>query len=766
MPAAYVRMDMLPLTGNGKLDRKALPSPDEGAFARPGYEPPLGETERRLAAIWADLLKLDQVGRHDNFFDLGGHSLLAVRVVSRLHRDLGAEVPLATLFTYPVLSEFARYLGTVVTEELSPLPLADRSGRLPLSLAQQRLWFLAQMEGGNQAYNIPFGLRLTGGVDRAALRRALNRIVARHEALRTTFVMLDGDPVQQITPEQDSQFLLLEQDLSQAADPERALGRLVAEEGSAPFDLERGPLVRGRLLHLGGAEWALLITMHHIVSDGWSMGIFKNELSTLYSAFHDGLPDPLHPLGIQYADYAVWQRKWLAGDRLQQQAAYWKSTLSGAPALLELPADHPRPFQQDYRGDSVGLVLDRDLTAALKQLSRRHGTTMFMTMLAAWAVLLARLSGQRDIVIGTPSANRGRTEAEGLIGFFVNTLALRLDLSGSPTVAEVLAQARAQSIAAQQQQDIPFEQVVELLQPVRSLSHAPLFQVMFAWQNNDDGTLELSGLEQKALGTRAAPVAKHDLTLSMGEAGDQLRGGLSYATSLFERVTVDRFAECFRTMLSGMVDDDARSIDRLPLLRDAERLQLLYGWNETATEFPESKCIHQLFEQQVRRIPDAAAVVFGGDSLSYGELNRRSNQLAHYLRGLGVVPDSRVAICVERSFEMIVGLLAILKAGGAYVPLDPAYPSDRLHFMLEDSGPVALLTQRQIGTLFSGSERTLPVLHLDDPDAPWTVMDSFDPDPSVLGLTPRNLAYVIYTSGSTGLPKGVLVEHRGLTNLV
>ena len=473
VPAAYVRMDMLPLTGNGKLDRKALPSPDEGAFARPGYEPPLGETERRLAAIWADLLKLDQVGRHDNFFDLGGHSLLAVRVVSRLHRDLGAEVPLATLFTYPVLSEFARCLGTVVTEELSPLPLADRSGRLPLSLAQQRLWFLAQMEGGNQAYNIPFGLRLTGGVDRAALRRALNRIVARHEALRTTFVMLDGDPVQQITPEQDSQFLLLEQDLSQAADPERALGRLVAEEGSAPFDLERGPLVRGRLLHLGGAEWALLITMHHIVSDGWSMGIFKNELSTLYSAFHDGLPDPLHPLGIQYADYAVWQRKWLAGDRLQQQAAYWKSTLSGAPALLELPADHPRPSQQDYRGDSVGLVLDRDLTAALKQLSQRHGTTMFMTMLAAWAVLLARLSGQRDIVIGTPSANRGRTEAEGLIGFFVNTLALRLDLSGSPTVAEVLAQARAQFIAAQQQQDIPFEQVVELLQPVRSLSTLP-----------------------------------------------------------------------------------------------------------------------------------------------------------------------------------------------------------------------------------------------------------------------------------------------------
>ena len=525
VPAAYVRMDMLPLTGNGKLDRKALPSPDEGAFARPGYEPPLGETERRLAAIWADLLKLDQVGRHDNFFDLGGHSLLAVRVVSRLHRDLGAEVPLATLFTYPVLSEFARYLGTVVTEELSPLPLADRSGRLPLSLAQQRLWFLAQMEGGNQAYNIPFGLRLTGGVDRAALRRALNRIVARHEALRTTFVMLDGDPVQQITPEQDSQFLLLEQDLSQAADPERALGRLVAEEGSAPFDLERGPLVRGRLLHLGGAEWALLITMHHIVSDGWSMGIFKNELSTLYSAFHNGLPDPLHPLGIQYADYAVWQRKWLAGDRLQQQAAYWKSTLSGAPALLELPADHPRPFQQDYRGDSVGLVLDRDLTAALKQLSRRHGTTMFMTMLAAWAVLLARLSGQRDIVIGTPSANRGRTEAEGLIGFFVNTLALRLDLSGSPTVAEVLAQARAQSIAAQQQQDIPFEQVVELLQPVRNLSHTPLFQAMFAWQNSmTTGRSSCPVWSRKRWGTRAAPVAKHDLTPFHGGSGRSAQG--------------------------------------------------------------------------------------------------------------------------------------------------------------------------------------------------------------------------------------------------
>src|ERR1700722_7587482 len=764
VPAAYVRLDALPLTPNGKLDRKALPAPEQEAYASRGYEAPQGETETVLAQIWSEVLKLDRVGRQDNFFELGGHSLLAVRVISRLRQLLSIEVAMRDLFARPVLADLARGLKGAAYTELPPITAAERSERIPLSFAQQRLWFLAQMGGVSEAYHISFGLYLHGELDHGAFRRALDRILARHEALRTTFVVMDGEPVQRISS-RDSCFSLLEHDLRQHMDPLAELDCLVTQEATASFDLEAGPLIRGRLVRLAEDQHAVLITMHHIVSDGWSMGVLTHELSALYRSFLQGQADPLAEPTLQYADYAIWQREWIEGGVLQQQADYWKTTLAAAPALLEVPLDHARPAEQDYTGAFAGLVLEEELTAALKAFSKRHGTTLFMTLLAGWAALLTRLSGQQDVVIGTPVANRGHSEIEGLIGFFVITLPLRLDLSGSLTVSELLDRVKAQTLAAQQHQDIPFEQVVELARPVRSLAHSPLFQAMFVWQHASQNTLELPGLEIRALPFLPPVVSKFDLTLSLQEAGRSISGGLEYATALFEQSTIERYLGHFRTLLEAMVKDDTQTVSRLPLLSQGERHQVIEGWNDTAVEYPSAACIHELFEAQVARSPEATAVVFEEATLSYGELNCRANQLAHYLRALGVKPDTRVAICVERSFEMIVSLLAVLKAGGAYVPLDPAYPVERLRFMLEDCAPIVLLTENHLTALFPEARSTLPVIDLHAASL-WHDQPVSNPDGSILGLSCKHLAYVIYTSGSTGLPKGVMIPHSALVNFL
>ncbi|MGA7893821.1 MAG: amino acid adenylation domain-containing protein, partial [Candidatus Sulfotelmatobacter sp.] len=473
-----------------------------------------------------------------------------------------------------------------------------------------------------------------------------------------------------------------------------------------------------------------------------------------------GEADPLPELEIQYADYAVWQRQWIEGEILQQQAAYWKTTLAGAPALLELPTDHTRPVQQDFAGGFVELVLDEQLTAGLKDLSRRHGTTLYMTLLAGWAILLARLSGQQEVVVGSPVANRGRAEIENLIGFFVNTLALRLNLSGSPSVSELLQQTKAQSLAAQRHQDIPFEQVVELAQPVRSLAHSPLFQVMFVWQNATEARLELPGLEVQPLPSASHRVAKFDLTLSLQEVGERIVGALEYATALYERSTLERYREYFLRLVEAMVADDAQTIDRLPMVSEGERERVLYEWNATEREYPRDKCVHELFEEQVRRSPEAAAVVFEEEELSYGELNARANRLAHYLRELGVGAETRIGLMVERSIEMVVGLLGVLKAGAAYVPLDSGSARERLKYMLEDSGARLVLTSRSLSPMIR--EVAGPEVLLMEAEE-WHRYGSED---SPVSIEPAQLAYVIYTSGSTGRPKGVGVEHRQLVNYV
>ncbi|MFC6338635.1 non-ribosomal peptide synthetase, partial [Pseudomonas karstica] len=762
IPAAYVHLDALPLTPNGKLDRKALPVPDLESVITRGYEAPQGEVEIVLAQIWQKLLGLPQVGRHDQFFELGGHSLLAIQLISQVRLQLGVELGLADLFEHPQLAALAQSVAQASRSTLPDIVNVSREEDLPLSFAQQRLWFLAQMEGGSAAYHMPAGLRLRGSLDRVALQRALDRIVARHEILRTTFVQDHGEEARQRIAPADCGFALREYDLHGQVDTDAELQTLAAQEAVELFDLEQGPLIRGRLICLDHQDHVLLVTMHHIVSDGWSIGVLTQELAALYNAFCHGLDDPLPALTVQYADYAVWQRRWLSGEVMRTQSTWWQQTLAEAPALLTLPTDRLRPAQQDYAGAALAVVLDQDLTTGLKALSKRHGTTLYMTLMAGWAALLSRLSGQDEVVIGSPVANRMRAEVEGLIGLFVNTLAVRVDVCGAPSVETLLARVKAQTLGAQAHQDLPFEQVVEVLNPVRSLAHSPVFQAMLSWQNLDSTELLLDGLKLEGVGA-ANSVAKFDLSLELGEAQDQLFGTLEYATALFDESTVQRYLGYFERLLRAMVADDQVLVERISLLDETERQRLLVDLNATQSAYPHDQTIHQLFEAQVCAQPEAIAVVFDGERLSYAELNRQANQLAHHLIGQGIRPDDRVAICVERSAEMLVGLLAILKAGGGYVPLDPAFPAERLAYMLADSAPTMLLTQRALQARLPALE--VPVVLLDHEERVRSgISVGNEHNPVIPTLGARHLAYVIYTSGSTGNPKGVMIEHRGLVN--
>ena len=763
IPSAYVHLDTFPLTVNGKLDRNALPAPVGDAFSTRTYEAPEDEVEEALSKIWARLLKVDRVGRHDHFFELGGHSLLALTLIARIRTQLGVEVPLPELFAHPHLADFAKLVKSAVKSTLPAITTRDRSDNLPLSFAQQRLWFLSQLDHkAGAAYHITGGVKLKGALDPVVLKAALDRIVERHEALRTTFTQVDGVAVQVFkTP--TGGFGWVEHDLTQS--PSSELVRITEMEAGAPFDLAMGPLIRGRLLRLSNEVRVLLITMHHIVSDGWSMGVFINELSAIYQAFCRGETDPLPALAIQYADYALWQRRWLEGEVLQQQLAYWTSHLKRAPAFLELPTDHPRPSVQDYTGASIAVQFDPKLSQALTAMSRRHGVTLFMTFLAGWAAFLSRISGQDDIVVGTPTANRTRTEIEPLIGFFVNTLPLRVDLSGSPTVAELLMRVKEVTLNAQDHQDIPFEQVVEALKPVRDLGRSPLFQVMFAWQNTPEAHLDLEGLTLEKITPEHRP-AQFDLSLTLMETAQGIAGELIYAAALFERDTLLRHLTNWKLLLSAMVADDRRTVGRLEMLSAAERRKVLYDWNQTQTDYPRDACIHELFESQAEKTPEAVAVRCDDRKITYAQLNQRANQLAHRLIALGVGPDTRVAIGVERNLEMVVGLLAILKAGGAYVPLDPAYPAERLSFMLEDSAPLALLTQSQLEDRWERLPEEVTVIKLDRNDFLREEGAFQNPDPKALGLTSRHLAYVIYTSGSTGRPKGVALAHGNAVNFI
>jgi len=628
----------------------------------------------------------------------------------------------------------------------------------PASFAQRRLWFLDQFEPGSPLYNIFSAVRMQGTLHVAALEQGIQEIVQRHESLRTTMATIDGQPTQIIHPR--TNITLAKIDLQELfkQDQEGEIFRLAIEEAQRPFHLAQGPLLRTMLLKLGEEEHMLLLSMHHIISDGWSMGVFIREIAILYEAFAQGRPSPLHELPIQYADFAAWQREWLQGEVLQEQLTYWTQQLGDYPPVLRLPTDLLRPAVQTSHGARQACFLPLPLSEALKELSRQEGVTLFMTLLAAFQTLLSRYTHQDDISVGTSIANRTRAETEGLIGCFVNMLVLRTDLSGDPSFRELVQRVREVALGAYAHQDLPFEKLVEELNPAREMSHTPLFQVLFTLQNAPMQLLELSGLTLRSLAVDRR-TAKFDWLLSMLDTEQGLAASWEYNTDLFNDTTITRLLEHFQTLLEGIVANPEQRLSSLPLITASERQQLLVEWNDTAIDYPREQCFHQLFAQQVERMPDSIAVVFEDQQLTYAELNARTNQLAHHLQTLGVGPDVLVAICVERSLEMVIGLLGILNAGGAYLPLDLTYPKERLAFMLEDArAPVLLTQQRFVGSL---PESKAHVICL---DTAWEATAGEPGENPISGTIAQNLAYVIYTSGSTGKPKGTMIPHQGLMN--
>ncbi|ODH00206.1 hypothetical protein A4S05_34205 [Nostoc sp. KVJ20] len=774
VPSAIVILESLPLTPNGKIDRRALPAPEPSSELLEKYVAPRNPIEEILSLIWQQVLKVDLVGRHDNFFELGGHSLLATQLISRVRSSLKVELPLRSLFAAPTIAELSHNIQQLQQQnlELAAPPILRRANNaeIPLSYAQKRLWFLDQFEPNSASYNIPFGLRLVGTLNVVALEQSLIEIIHRHEALRTNFITVDGQATQIIhnwreqgtgnREQENIPWTLSVVDLKHLplTEQKTAAQKLVQEQAFLPFDLADDALIRATLIVLSSTEQWLLVCMHHVVSDGWSIGVFVQELQALYNAYSQGQPSPLLPLPIQYADFALWQRQWLQGEMLQSQLSYWKEQLANAPTFLPLPTDRPRPAVQTFNGAYLEFALSVELTQKLIKLSQQQGVTLFMTLLAAYNTLLYRYTGQTDILVGTPIANRDRTEIEGLIGFFVNTLVMRTDLSENPTFNELLPRLREMAFGAYAHQDLPFEMLVEALQPERDLSYTPLFQVMFVLNNAPKSEIELTGLTVSELPIESA-IAKFDLILSMENTSTGLVGGWEYNTNLFDSSTVERMTGHFVTLLESIVANPSERISQLPILTASEQQQLLVEWNDTSVDYPQDKCIHQLFEEQVQRTPDAVAVVFENQQLTYQELNTRANQLAHYLRSLGVSADVLVGICVERSLEMVVGLLGILKAGGAYVPLDPEYPQDRLNFMLADAQVSVLLTQQHLVEKLPGHQAR--VVHL---DKDWLLISKSSQENPIAQVQASNIAYVIYTSGSTGQPKGVMLSHSNLCN--
>ncbi|MDF5727865.1 MAG: amino acid adenylation domain-containing protein [Rhizonema sp. PD38] len=765
VPDRFAIIEALPLTYNGKVDHRALRALDNwDRELKDNFVAPTTPTEEILATIWAEVLGVQQVGVNDNFFELGGHSLLATQVISRVRDAFSLEILLRSLFEAPTIAQLQGHIQAALTNEQStqvpPLVAIPRPTQIPLSFAQARLWFLDQLQPESAFYNIPLVLCLSGQLNLVALESSINQIIRRHENLRTNFTIEKGQPVQIIATTLNLKLVVIDLQNLAACEQEIETQQLVTQLAVRHFNLEREPLFRANILQLSATEHVFVLVLHHIIADGWSLNVLERELATCYKAFYNGLTPVLPELPVQYTDYTLWQRNWLTGEVLQTQLNYWQQQLKDIPTLLELFTDRLRPAIQNYRGVHLSTPLSVQLSEGLVLLSKRAGVTLFMTLLAAFQTLLYRYTNSGDIVVGTPIANRNRQEIEGLIGFFVNTLVLRTDLSGNPSFEQLLGRVREVTLGAYAHQDLPFEELVETLQPERSLSHSPLFQVMFTLENAPASCLDLHELTVSSLPVEIS-TAKFDLTLLIKNTLQGLIGVWEYNTDLFDAGTIARMARHFEILLSSIIANPQQSISELPLLTEAERQQLLVEWNNTQTEYSKDKCIYQLFEEQVERSPNAVAVVFEEEHLTYHKLNAKANQLANYLQTLGVWSEVLVGICVERSLEMVVGILGILKAGGAYVPLDLTYPPERLAFMLEDTQARVVLTQQKLMEylpLHQGSTICL--------DTDWEIIAQQSEENLSSFVTPDNLAYVIYTSGSTGKPKGVAMSHHSLSNLI
>ena len=790
IPAGWAMLDALPMTPNGKIDRRALlaynplnpvvstatiapiasSQPNSITFLTahpvdPSAIAPTTRTEEILVGIWAKVLGLDTVSINDNFFELGGHSLLAAKMIGDCYQTFDRELSLRELFGSPTVAGLAQIIDRHQQPETKLanyqiIPRRANPDRAKLSFVQQRLWFLHQLQPDGTEYQFQLAIRLNGVLNLAALQQSLDTIVARHETLRTNFINEDGHPVQVIHAPQSLALRLIDlQDCPPTA-RDSQLTQLLKQEYQRPFNLAEDLILRGCLFKLAPAEHVLLLVTHHIVFDGWSISILWQELSSLYSTCCQGLPPSLPALPIQYADFAEWQHQQLGDRELDHQLQYWKQQLAGANPLLELPTDYSRPPIQTYAGASQSFVIDRHLVESLKALGIQTGATLFMVLLAAFQTLLYRHTDQEDIIVGTPFAGRNRAETDPLIGFFVNTLVLRTDCSGNPSFQELLGRVRQIALSAHDNQDLPFDRLVQELQPERSLSYHPLCQVMFIFQNLSTIDLELLDLTVNALEVES-DTTNFDLSIELEEISAGLKCWFRYNTDLFDATTIERMMIHFQTLLEGIVAAPEQRLADLPILTATERHQLLVEWNDTQTDYPKNLGIHQLFEAQVERTPDRIALVFEQERITYRELNQRSNQLAHYLQSLGVKPEVLVGICVERSIEMMVGLLGILKAGGAYVPLDPSNPHERLSYILEDVGISILLTQKLLSERLPDSN--IPKIYL---DTDWEQIKCWQDDNLIDDRIGDGLAYIIYTSGSTGQPKGVCIDHRGVVRLV
>jgi amino acid adenylation domain-containing protein len=764
VPTIIVMIEALPLTSNGKVNKRTLPAPVRLRSDLKGvFESPRTPVEAVIAGIWQETLGIEGVSLRDNFFMLGGHSLLATKVIARVRDRLKAPVNVLSLFERPTVEGLAELVEKAMKAgplmEAPPIEPVSRAQKLPLSFAQQRLWFLDQLEPGNAFYTIPTAARMRGRLHVAALEAALSAMVRRHESLRTTFVNVDDQAIQMIgAPEQ---VLVIQTDLRGLAgqDLEPEIRRLIREEARRSFDLAKGPLLRVGLLRLAAEDQIMLLTMHHIVSDEWSMGVFVRELGTLCNEYTEGKASCLEELRIQYADFAFWQREWLKGEVLERQLKYWQQHLADAPPVLDLPTDRPRPPIKSHQGARRSRQLPLGMGKQLSGLANRHGATLFMTTLTAFEVLLTRYTGREDILIGTPIANRDQSEIQGLIGFFANTLAIRTKVSSDLSFVELLLRIRDAALEAYIHQDLPFEKLVEELRPQRTLSHTPIFQLMFALQSAQPSNLELQGMALSSVEGESR-TAKFDLTLFLSNTGNSLTQTLEYDTDLFDAETAIRIMGHFETLLTAAVKDTDQHISTLPLLTEAEQQQLR-RWNETATEYNREQCIHRFVEEHAHNRPWAVAVVCEQERITYGELDRRANQLANYLIGEGAAPETVIGVCIEESADMVVGLLGVLKTGAAYLTLDPGYPRQRLHYMVTDANASILIAQRQYVPLLSDLDLRVVCI-----DSDWEEISVHTEEPPSCIVFSDDLAVVIYTSGSTGAPKGVCVSHRAISRLV
>jgi len=760
VPAAMVTLERMPLSPNGKIDRKALPAPEAAGAETQNFIGPRNPTEEVLSELWSEILNTERIGVEDNLFEHGAHSLLVTQVTSRIRKLFKVDPPLRLFFECPTIGGMARAIDKLQSEaegiDAPPIVRISREGHLPLSFTQERMWFLDQLEPGLTAYNVPGAVFLDGLLDVKALEDAFGEILRRHEILRTTYGSRDGRPFQIINPPQP--FHLHIEDLQHLPEHERddAALQLAKDNAQRPFDLSTGPMVRCFLVRMSPEKHLLAMTTHHIAYDMWSREIFIFELSVLYQAFIKGESSPLPEPEVQWVDYAHWQRQWLQGEVLAKQLDYWRNKLAGAPPHLDLPTDFPRPSVQSYRGARQYLQLPPELARSVRALSKKCGVTPFITLLAAFKTLLWRYTEQDEIVVGSPIANRNRIESEKLMGFLANTITLYTDLSGNPTFTELLERVRETSLGAYGHQDVPFELLVQALEAERDMSRSPLFQVMFNYMMNysapkvdlPDLTLRLERLHSGA--------AQFDINVDMWETEDGLNGVIEYCTDLFRHTTITRFITQFRILLENITADPARRLSQYSLLADEERHRILIEWNDTGVDYQRARCLHELFAEQVTLTPEATAVIFEGRQLSYGELNSRANRLAHYLVKQGVRTETLVGISMQRSLEMVVGLLGILKAGAAYVPLDPGYPEERLAYMFDNAQLSVLLTQSELAQRLSAKVICL--------DTDWSDIEAeTDTNPNV-PISEENLAYVIYTSGSTGRPKGSMNTHRAISN--